>query len=1547
MNAPTRTPKPPASRFRKVLRGAGRVALALVLVVLLLPPALLVTLRFGAPRAFAARAVDRLLAPMFRGRIHLDALERVDLGGARVTGSIDDPAGHRVVRFQSVSVRLNVLGLLFRVLRDGGSPSVITIDEIAIPHADLALIDDGSGTPTLAHTFDPRSPSPPGTPSSPPPTLTISRLRIDQTWVHGSIGSSPHIDAELTEARASLGLDRKAFHAELSDARSLVRYPDYTLNPRGRLVGRLRVPLGPGELVADTTFTGEAAGTPLTLQAALDGQRLRADTLIPALDARAVRAFAPNLTLRGTQRVTAHAEGALDALALTLDATGEAGELAARGKLATGAPLRANATVTARRWDVSALVASAPKTSLELEAVLGVEVDRGTTRGHYELTARHPRVAGERLPDITTHGSLEARESRLVLDGEMSATEPGVQADAKYALRLAGAHGSVEVGLRAAVDDPPRLVALAGVRTRGSLSAQARLGLPDQAVSGVLDAKLGGVERGTDRLGATEAHVEVEGQASAPRGSARLSISGAHVAGRELSKARATAEGTPSRAHVEVVLERAEHEHLSAGTELASSEGMLVLTGTTAHFHDRHGALDAVVDRASFGGGKVVVAGAVLRGAGQASGSVVVDDSRLHVAARTERLDLVRLAQLAGVSTPLRSARASVEVELDRARNLAGHVRGEVVDISYGTVDQGKASFALETRDDAWSGELASELVPGARLVVAARDLHVARLAEPRVELPEGELRAEGRVDLGCMTPLFASLPSVPIESAKGSVDLELDYGRDSVTAPPRLDGHVRTHDLELVEKREPRPEIASSTEAIQAAPDVYGGIDFGLDLALDAASRRLTARLGAYDEHAELLSLEAEAGPWPDGSLSAVTEHIDRMPLEVHATMPVRKLAELPAPLRPLSLRGKVAGDLSFDGSLAEPHLVANVRASRLTAAGERIEGEVKPRLAVLGHVEYRKTGGQVALVADATRARALDAELEWTGELVRAARDPRARDAVTVKGQVTLDRLDLEGIPALKNRQLEGVVSGSAAIAYGPSGRSIAANLVAHPLRAGQTTVDRINIALDAAPGHLRGAVDAGGRSGTLEANVSSGLDWPERGLPSLSGDIVASLAARQFRLAALAPLVSGKVNELDGRLDSKLDARVEDGKVTLSGGGTLRDGVLQIPTVGQRFDAISASVHVAPSAILIDDVRARGITGGLQANAKLELDEHLALRGLDARLEIKKSQKVPITLEGTAMGDAWGKVEAHVENDPSRVKVRIRVPELHVDVPETDRAGVQSLADDESIRVGAHRADAVFAALPLQPIEAPTENPTLVDVDVELGSVWVRRGDLVNAELTGAIHVAVAEKSQVTGRIDLKGGNLDVSGKRFEIESGTVTFTGGDPSNPTVSALARWNSPSGYVVSASYTGTATKGKLTLSAEPSLSQDEIVNLILFGTPEGANASGGDTASEAVGVAGGTAARGINRAISDLTHLDIQARVDTSTGAARPELMIPVTPRVSARVTRAIGDPPPGSSPDRTFLTLELRLKRAWALSALLGDRGASALDLIWRKHY
>jgi len=142
---------------------------------------------------------------------------------------------------------------------------------------------------------------------------------------------------------------------------------------------------------------------------------------------------------------------------------------------------------------------------------------------------------------------------------------------------------------------------------------------------------------------------------------------------------------------------------------------------------------------------------------------------------------------------------------------------------------------------------------------------------------------------------------------------------------------------------------------------------------------------------------------------------------------------------------------------------------------------------------------------------------------------------------------------------------------------------------------------------------------------------------------------------------------------------------------------------------------------------------------------------------------------------------------------------------------------------------------------------------------------------------------------------------------------------------------------------------GRLTLRAEPPLSNDEILSLLIFGAPDGSLGSSqavGEVAF-ALGVAGGAAVKGVNRALSDLTDLDVSTRIDTSHGTARPEVALQLTRRLSTSVAYAMGEPSPGENPDSVFLTLDLRLGTHWSLATTVGDQGATIFDLLWRHRY
>ena len=148
-----------------------------------------------------------------------------------------------------------------------------------------------------------------------------------------------------------------------------------------------------------------------------------------------------------------------------------------------------------------------------------------------------------------------------------------------------------------------------------------------------------------------------------------------------------------------------------------------------------------------------------------------------------------------------------------------------------------------------------------------------------------------------------------------------------------------------------------------------------------------------------------------------------------------------------------------------------------------------------------------------------------------------------------------------------------------------------------------------------------------------------------------------------------------------------------------------------------------------------------------------------------------------------------------------------------------------------------------LPLdkQDLEPPlAEKPvgTILDVDVRLGEITVVQGNQARVVLGGNPHIRITNQTQITGQIQLKGGKIDVQGKQFEIESGTITFQPQDASNPIVVATAGWTADDGSKIFADFVGPVKTGKVNLRSEPPRPKNEILSLILFGTADGANAA-------------------------------------------------------------------------------------------------------------
>jgi len=480
-------------------------------------------------------------------------------------------------------------------------------------------------------------------------------------------------------------------------------------------------------------------------------------------------------------------------------------------------------------------------------------------------------------------------------------------------------------------------------------------------------------------------------------------------------------------------------------------------------------------------------------------------------------------------------------------------------------------------------------------------------------------------------------------------------------------------------------------------------------------------------------------------------------------------------------------------------------------------------------------------------------------------------------------------------------------------------------------------------------------------VQASAHAAATWGASLAPSLDPKepLEAWVDAKGFRVAALRPAVSSVLDELDGRLDARvhveLDPRTRAAR--LLGGLTLKDGRVQAVAVGGEFRDVSAQVDLSPDGVVtLQRLTASGVTGRLEATGVAQM-RGTTLESASASIVIPDGAPIPLSAGGTQVGDVNGRIEVDETTRGDTMDFAVNVDQARVALPVASTGHVQPLGPMRNVRIGAHRGDpSVLVTFPLDPQRKQTTEGggAPVVVTVNLQDVRIVRGTDLKVGLGGQLKVDTssggAAGPAVTGRLDLRpGGKLTVQGKTFTVDNGTVTFLD-DPSNPQVVVRASYQASDGTLIYADFVGPLKTGKVSLSSEPPLPRQEIVELLLFGTTGGSQpqASEGTAATQALATVGGEAAQPLNHMLNQLGLGAITTRVaSTAAGVVEPEVEVQVAKDISVQLAVVLGQPPPGVNPDRTLLTLDWRFASRWSLATTIGDAGTTIFDLLWRKRY
>ncbi|NUP05846.1 MAG: hypothetical protein HOW73_07290 [Polyangiaceae bacterium] len=437
-------------------------------------------------------------------------------------------------------------------------------------------------------------------------------------------------------------------------------------------------------------------------------------------------------------------------------------------------------------------------------------------------------------------------------------------------------------------------------------------------------------------------------------------------------------------------------------------------------------------------------------------------------------------------------------------------------------------------------------------------------------------------------------------------------------------------------------------------------------------------------------------------------------------------------------------------------------------------------------------------------------------------------------------------------------------------------------------------------------------------------------------------------------------------------------------------LTDVVAYIPVVGQELHDGRATIVSEPGPdgtqrLVVRDFEVQGSTGRVVGGSDApdatvatgvpSYQPHVTLNGLSlvgakGTFIVPKTEKIPITVEGVSFGKANGRVDfdlspsgiptpiAGLPTPAKTVRTRVRVSQASFELPASSSRDVQSLEATRGIQV---------SALLGPPEEVRSGEATRYEFDVAVDPTELKSNAIdLRLRSDGDLKLVLADRLYASGDVEIVDGSVVVNKKKFEIDRGLVRLRPEQVGNPYVNLTAHWEASSDLRVFVDYQGLLspiTDDKIRFRADPPLTQDEIVQMLIFG--QGTTAS----ATNLVGTVGGTVATGFANDLLAAATGSFFRDVTVSIGASETESSVGASWHGSDNVTVGAGfRQQQEQTTDRTStercgdLYLEWRVSDRWSLrgsSGYCGDDEASSnqgdiedgisigLDALWQYRY
>jgi len=409
-------------------------------------------------------------------------------------------------------------------------------------------------------------------------------------------------------------------------------------------------------------------------------------------------------------------------------------------------------------------------------------------------------------------------------------------------------------------------------------------------------------------------------------------------------------------------------------------------------------------------------------------------------------------------------------------------------------------------------------------------------------------------------------------------------------------------------------------------------------------------------------------------------------------------------------------------------------------------------------------------------------------------------------LNGRIQAD-VDLGGL--LNNPRIEAVVGASDVIGEG-------------------TGIEEapIDITLDARLDDGRLAADLAA-NGLTEKPITANVSLP-MGLAlkpfSIETQETGSLDGKidiELQLSRLADLLDLEGQDMAGLLDVDLEIGGTLGEPRIDGPIELKAGSYENDASGTDIQDLNLSAIASTERIDVTRLSGRtGKRGSINAEGWVQLDSDADFP-LSIRLNLDQAKLVDRDdAEATLSGEI-----AMIGNliDPS-IEGELNVDGAEIQIPDGGGTNLPKLEVEE---IGGQIVN------PPKNDDANTEEARAFDPTLGIGvtlpqKVYVR-GRGLESEWQGDLRVTgSASDPEIVGDLRIKKGHFDFLDKRFELEQGEISFSGGSPPNP-VLALQAVSEEDDFRAIIRLAGAADDPQILLESEPILPDDEILARLLF----------------------------------------------------------------------------------------------------------------------